>query len=927
MDLLGRANTVGQTPYTPYDGELVPGVNAQQNLGIGNINANSSYAQPYIQQAAGLATQASTPLTAAQIQQYQNPFTTDVINSTQDLFNTQNAQQLQGVKGNAIAQNALGGNREGVAEAETVRNQQLAQAPVLAGLRSQGYQQGVGTALAEQQAQAQGAYSLGNLGVSGQNAALTGANAQVGAGNLQYGVASAADQAAYQQFLNQQAFPYQQLQWNAGIASGLGSQLGGTSTTTSPGPNVLGQVAGAGLTAASLFANRGGRIEPRGIAHFDVGGGVSYPQFGGGYGAGSTPYGGGHGWVPSIGITHGHGAPPPPGIGNQGGGSQGTGGLGGGGGYSNLSNLGGDIQNMYNGYNANGTASGNQWVQAGQELGPYAAIDSSSNFADPGIGFVGGGVASGGRIHGYADGGSPDDIDASDLVVNGGRGGLALGVTPNWDEHQQATLAGLTDRSNNSAVDDPDSPYNRDLVRGIALGDNGLNAIASATHTAPTARGVALPPDAMSFTANGTDQSPDYVRDRNAAPPPQTNDLTYQHPNTGIRGALMAAGLGMMASRSPFLGTMIGEGGLGGLREYNAEQAQNISEAEKKTGYAQQNKRIDLESTRLDQAAKQAQQKLNLETQAQKSGTWYQQQEAAKPVPMGQHIDPTTLMPMQTYGVRQPDGSLKPVEVPPAAAPDPNDPNSGSMSGLIDPAAIHDMAVSYVKSGNTAVMQNLGFGKTAGVNRARLWNEIERTLKDSGATGEDLAAARVNFTAQTAGARTAAVRGANVDMSVREAQNTFPLALDASAALPRTEFVPWNKAVQMVQAGTSSPALARFVTANQAVITAYAQAMSRANVTTDHSRISAERLLSTATSPEAYQAVLDQMGKEMHAAQLAPDAVRRDIESRITGRPASGAATTPATTGAPAPKIGEKKQFKQGIGVWNGTTWVPKGQP
>jgi hypothetical protein len=332
------------------------------------------------------------------------------------------------------------------------------------------------------------------------------------------------------------------------------------------------------------------------------------------------------------------------------------------------------------------------------------------------------------------------------------------------------------------------------------------------------------------------------------------------------------------------------------LHEYSAEQAQNVAEAEKKVNLAQQNKRIDLESTKLDQEAKRAQDRLNLETEKQKRGSWYEQQEAARPVPMGQRVDPTTLMLMQTYGVRQPDGSLKPVEVPAAATPPDG---SDASSGLINPAAIHDMAISYVKSGNTAVMQNLGFGKQAGVNRARLWNEIENVLKDSGATGQDLAAARVNFTAQTAGARTAAVRGANVDMSIQEAQQTFPLALDASANVPRSQFVPWNKAVQMVQAGTSSPELARYVTANQAVITAYAQAMSRANVTTDHSRLRAEELLSTATSPEAYQAVLDQMGKEMHAAQLAPDAVRKDIESKITGRPVAPTAVTPAT-GLPA---------------------------
>lgn len=188
-----------------------------------------------------------------------------------------------------------------MAQAQLAGQQQLAQAPVLAGLANQGYQSGVQTALSQQQAQAQGAYSLGALGTAGQNAALTGAGAQVGAGTLQQSTQQAQDQTAYQQFLQQQAYPFQTTQWLAGIDTGVGSQLGGTSTsngsTTSPAPSPFGQIAGLGLAAAGAFLKDGGAV--RG---FDTGGGI-----------GGTPYAGSSGWVPSIGITAGHGAPSPQG--------------------------------------------------------------------------------------------------------------------------------------------------------------------------------------------------------------------------------------------------------------------------------------------------------------------------------------------------------------------------------------------------------------------------------------------------------------------------------------------------------------------------------------------------------------------------------------------------------------------------------------
>ena len=320
QDLLARAQGVSNTPYTPYGGELVAGVNQQQTTGIGNINANANFAQPYIQQAAGMVQQASQPITAAQIQQYESPYTRDVVNATQAQFANENAQQMQGVRGNAIAQGAFGGNREAIAEAETANQQQKAQAPVIAGLMNQGYQTGLNTALTEQQALASGAYGLGNLGVSGQGAALSGAGAQIGAGTLQQGTQQALDQARYQQFINQQAYPFQTAQWLAALGTGVGSQMGGTSQTTAPPPNPWAQFLGAGLAGASLFAADGGRIygdfahrrHGGGIANFDDGGGVIGSPYGGG-----MPYAGSHGWVPSMGISPGRGAPPPPGVPQQ----------------------------------------------------------------------------------------------------------------------------------------------------------------------------------------------------------------------------------------------------------------------------------------------------------------------------------------------------------------------------------------------------------------------------------------------------------------------------------------------------------------------------------------------------------------------------------------------------------------------------------
>ena len=259
QNILNQAQGVAQTPYRAYSGQLVAPVNAQQNLGIGNINANAEYASPYIQNAGVAATNAMQPLSQTAIQQYMSPYTQNVVNATQAQFNNQNQQQQQAVLGNAIAQGALGGNRTGVAQAELANQQNLAQAPVIAGLENQGYNQAVQTAMGEQGLGLQGANTLGNLGVAGQNAAIQGATAQIGAGTLQQQTQQALDAALLQQYQQQQAYPYQQLQWLAGIGTGVGSQMGGTSTgqTTTPAPNGLSSILGGITSGVGLLGSTG----------------------------------------------------------------------------------------------------------------------------------------------------------------------------------------------------------------------------------------------------------------------------------------------------------------------------------------------------------------------------------------------------------------------------------------------------------------------------------------------------------------------------------------------------------------------------------------------------------------------------------------------------------------------------------------------
>ena len=77
------------------------------------------------------------------VQNYQNPYTQDVTNATMAQLSQMFGQQQQQVVGSAIQNNALGGNRQAVAQAQLAGQQGLAAGSTLANLNAQGYSQGL----------------------------------------------------------------------------------------------------------------------------------------------------------------------------------------------------------------------------------------------------------------------------------------------------------------------------------------------------------------------------------------------------------------------------------------------------------------------------------------------------------------------------------------------------------------------------------------------------------------------------------------------------------------------------------------------------------------------------------------------------------------------------------------------------------------
>lgn len=269
--LLGKAQAttdINQNPYQQYQGQRIAEFTpmqqqAFQNLGqatpaqqidtgtglagasgIGSLMAGQNYAQ-----------QATDP--RAQ-QAYMSPYIQNALQPQLQEMQRQYDITGQQEKGRATAAGAFGGTRQALMQSENERNKNMAMNQAI----GQGYQNAFQQA---QQAQQFGA----NLGLQGlgQAGAAAGTLGQLGQNQYQQqmGINAAQQQAGaqqqaqsqqylsqnYQDFLNQQNYPYKQLSFMSDILRGMPLTQQSQSIYQAP-PSAANQIMGYGLGAYGL---------------------------------------------------------------------------------------------------------------------------------------------------------------------------------------------------------------------------------------------------------------------------------------------------------------------------------------------------------------------------------------------------------------------------------------------------------------------------------------------------------------------------------------------------------------------------------------------------------------------------------------------------------------------------------------------------
>ena len=212
------AQSLASQPYQQYQGQVLAPLTDLQNQGIATTTAGATAGQPYLQQAGALANQAGNNQWNAQTaQQYMSPYAMAALQPQIQQLQNQMGMQANAINGRATQAGAYGDAQYGNQQNLNNFNSNLSLNNLMQQGMNSAYTSGQNAFNTQNQNLLGSANALGNVANAAQNQGITGGQAMFNAGTQQQQFNQQQLSAAYQNFVNQQNYPYQQL--NARIAA------------------------------------------------------------------------------------------------------------------------------------------------------------------------------------------------------------------------------------------------------------------------------------------------------------------------------------------------------------------------------------------------------------------------------------------------------------------------------------------------------------------------------------------------------------------------------------------------------------------------------------------------------------------------------------------------------------------------------------
>lgn len=265
--ILARGNQIAGAPFQPYTGPRVEGMSDMQQqaakLGQSNVGAWS----PLMSAAGTAGTAAAAPFSAANLEQYKNPYVKDVVDEIGRL-GTRNLNEniLPGVNDMFTGSGQFGSSRAMEFNDRAIRDSTRD----IAGQQSNALMAGENNAMDKylgfQTQQGNAATQLGGLAQTGQ--ALGGRDVSTldALGQEQQQLGQTSLNTAYNDFLEQRQQPQNMTSWMNSTLQGLPNPTSTSTATTGPyngngmSPSPLAQIAGMYSMYKGMTAKAGGLI-------------------------------------------------------------------------------------------------------------------------------------------------------------------------------------------------------------------------------------------------------------------------------------------------------------------------------------------------------------------------------------------------------------------------------------------------------------------------------------------------------------------------------------------------------------------------------------------------------------------------------------------------------------------------------------------
>lgn len=235
--------------------------------------------------------------------------------------------------------------------------------------------------------------------------------------------------------------------------------------------------------------------------------------------------------------------------------------------------------------------------------------------------------------------------------------------------------------------------------------------------------------------------------------------------------------------------------------------------------------------------------------------------------------------------------------------------------GLLAPEDYQVRAAQALQGDYKGAFQNLGFGMQRAENMRGILAAARAQRPDLSPEelGKLMAAANQTYAASTSAMRTVTSRVKNLEAIENELLEQMPAAKASSEKLPRGKFVPLNKLIQEGKIITSDPAMYDFATRNLQIAELWARSYNPTGVMRLEDRNLALSRLSTATSKEAWNTVVN-------AIESGVKANIRGANKTLNNFRSQGIEEVPTSADSPRPRAVNPKT---GQAVdWDGSKWV-----